>query len=86
VPKFFFNVMLNGKRTADTAGMELPDIESARSKALEAAKEVLAARQDRTELTGFFLISDASGKPILTVTFDEALASLNRDRPRNGAM
>ena len=84
VPRFFFNVMLNGKRTADNTGMDLPDIESARLKAMEAAKEVLAGREDRAALKGFFLISDASGKPIMKVTFDEAVASLNQDRPRNG--
>jgi hypothetical protein len=84
MPKFFFNVTLDGQITMDANGLDLADVETARRKAFEAAKQVMAGRADRELHNGAFLITDAAGETVLTVSFDEVLHALNRARPRNG--
>ena len=76
MPKFYFDVMINGTLIKDEAGMVLPDVEAARDECLTAAREDTVRRlvDGGGMLNGAFLITEgAGGDPLLTVPFEATL-------------
>lgn len=77
MPRYFFNMRGSDSYIADEEGDDLPDIASARNAAITAAREILAKRIKSGTDTGThkFEITDSHGDVVLTVDFQEALAS-----------
>ena len=74
MPRYFFH-LYDDIVAQDDEGMELPNIDAARLKALSGARDVIAEQVRR----GYFVRShwidvvDVQGEPVLTVTFRDAV-------------
>ena len=75
MPRYYFHVRQGHELKKDREGMDLPDLQAARAKALKLACQRWrdappdAAHNDQT-----FEISDEAGGTVLTVPFSEAFA------------
>ena len=82
MPKFYFHVRDDetDALAADPIGIDLPDVQSVRLEALEAAKELIieAIRTERCVDGRHFVIVDGEGTQVLTVSFGEAIKFLDR--------
>lgn len=80
MPRFFFNVRHRegpAGLAIDDEGDELPDLDAAREHALSTARKMIA--QDRLTMIRdwmvcSFEISDAAGRPLVTVPFSDTIA------------
>ena len=76
MPVFFFNFWDHKAYVSDPKGIELPDLDAVRGKALATAREILddgASQGD--DRTGWkFDIKDSREQTVLTVPFAEAIS------------
>lgn len=80
MPRFFFHLHECGEVTPDEEGCELPDLEAAHVRAVEAARDVMAGevRYGALCLDCSIRIADARGEPLMRVLFRDALAVSGR--------
>jgi hypothetical protein len=73
MPRFFFHIF-NDEITIDEEGTELPDLDSAREKALDSARDLVCESVHRgyLNLEHRIEIADEQEKRVLTLTFREA--------------
>jgi hypothetical protein len=75
MPRYYFHVRDGDDLRKDPEGIELPDLEAARAKAVSlACASWSAAPPDREHNDRTFEISDETGQRVLTVPFSEAFA------------
>jgi hypothetical protein len=75
MPLFFFHIQKpDNELIKDDEGIELEDIEAARSEAIHAARDLLgeAAREGRDDRKKKFVITNDQGEEVLSVHFEEA--------------
>jgi hypothetical protein len=81
MPRYFLNLHYGrGKVAIDPEGDELPDLEAARERALEAARDLIARTRTnivRDWFTCTFEIMDEAGRPALTVPFSDTVVELD---------
>lgn len=72
--RYFFNVFNRAGHLIDEEGQEVPDIESARQRALASIRSIIAAEaiEGRIDLQGFVEVIDGEGVEILVVDFRDA--------------
>jgi hypothetical protein len=75
MPRYYFHVRDENGFRQDAEGLDLPDIEAARRKALDMACELWSERPpDGAHNDQTFEIADEAGETVLTVPFSEAFA------------
>jgi hypothetical protein len=75
MPRYYFHVRDEHGLRRDAEGVELPDVEAARRKALDMACEAWSKRPpDAAHNDQAFEISDETGDTMLSVPFSEAFA------------
>ena len=76
MPLFFFHVCDGVGFTEDEEGRELPDIEAARAEAIKGARSIMAddLQRGRLDLCAAIQIEDEQRRPVLTLSFAEAVA------------
>ena len=74
MPRFFFRVRDGDGLSEDPEGSELPNLDAARAEALAAARQLVADRLRRGDLSGgqAFEICDDAGRLLATVSFGDA--------------
>ncbi|WP_152568942.1 hypothetical protein [Microvirga sp. BSC39] len=85
---YFFHVQLKEDVVCDTSGVELPDIESARSIALQSARELVAEAVRLGRDTDFeaILVADVHGSPIIHVAAGDVVPNSLRHQTRSPAL
>ncbi|MCJ2016890.1 hypothetical protein MKK84_05515 [Methylobacterium sp. E-065] len=77
MPRYFLNLRYGRDKLAiDPEGEELPDLDAARSRALEAARDLIARTRSysvRDWFTCTFEIVDTAGHSVLTVPFSDTV-------------
>ncbi|MHC2109053.1 DUF6894 family protein [Methylobacterium sp. CM6246] len=80
MPRYFLNLRYGRDKLAiDPEGDELPNLDAARERALEAARDLIARTRTsivRDWFTCAFEIVDEAGHPVLTVPFSDTVAEL----------
>ncbi len=73
--RMFFHLLECGSVTSDEEGVELANLDAARSEALRAAREVMSAevREGRLCLSCQIDITEGDGTPLMTLPFRDAL-------------
>lgn len=76
MPRFFFHLHECGEVTSDEEGCDLPDLEAAHVRAVEAARDVMAGEVIHGKLClGCSIhVADARGEAVLRVAFRDAVA------------
>lgn len=71
MPVYFFNQRFNGELGVDAVGMDLPDIEAARRRAVELAREIMCDELVGGEvvLDRSIEVTDAAGQVVLSLPF-----------------
>jgi hypothetical protein len=72
---YFFHLYDRGGQTEDQLGREITDLDEVRSRAIKAARAIIKADVDSgiVDLTAWIEVTDATGKLVLTLPFDEAV-------------
>jgi hypothetical protein len=75
VPRYFFHVHETDGVVEDSDGLDFSDETAARTEAIKAAREIMAAHiRKGLDVSGWsFEIADGSGWPIMAVPFSEAV-------------
>jgi hypothetical protein len=75
MPRYFFH-LLNGGSSCDEEGAELPDLDAAEQRAIEAAREMMGEdiKHGRLHLGHRIEIKDADGRESRTVHFKDAVS------------
>lgn len=77
MPRYFFNLRYGRDKLAtDPEGDELSDVEAARARALEAARDLITRTTSysvRDWFTCAFEIVDEAGQPVLTLPFSDSV-------------
>ncbi len=75
MPHFYMHVCNGNGFVEDQEGVELPDQDAARVKAVEAARDVMAAdmRKGELDLSSFIEVEDAEHIHLFTLHFSEAV-------------
>ena len=81
MPTFYFHLKKGTVVTHDEEGSEFGDIAAAREEALACAREILgdAVRFGLQYVPDGFIIADASGRNLMTVTLSEVLPKQMQD-------
>ncbi len=75
MPRYYFHIRDGHGVKKDSEGVELPDLDAARTMALEAACKLWSSNPpDPSDNDQTFEISDEAGQTVLTVSFSEAFA------------
>jgi len=74
MPRFYFR-FCDGDELPDDVGIELPDVQSARTEAILGIRSLVAdfARQGRVPVSERVQIEDETGAALLTISFGEAV-------------
>ena len=67
MPRFYLHLVIDGHRVHDTHGIDLPDIEAARSEALTVTQPIAAGLSDRVQSAIRVEIADARGNVLARV-------------------
>lgn len=67
MPKYFFDLVRGGLRLRDRAGTELPDMDAARSKAVQEFERVLKSERVEQRQNIVLEVRDAAGKVLTSV-------------------
>jgi hypothetical protein len=75
MPRFYFHVF-NDETALDDEGTELPDLEAARTHAVEGARSLMSdtLRKGRIDLSHHIAIQNQQGELLLDVRFGDAIA------------
>jgi hypothetical protein len=75
MPRFFMHVCNGNGFVEDQEGVELADEASARVRAIEAARDVMAGdmRHGELDLTSFIEVEDEAHRLLFTLTFADAV-------------
>jgi hypothetical protein len=76
MPTYFFNVRQNGSLIEDEEGIDLPDLDTAKTEAMGGAMDIVADRTRSGSPMGLddtFEVTDEDGEVLLTVPFREAV-------------
>jgi hypothetical protein len=75
MPLFYMHVCNGSGFVEDQEGVELPDREAARKKAVESARDVMAGdlRKGELDLSSFIEVEDAEHNLLFTLHFSEAV-------------
>ena len=75
MPHYYFHVSNGTGDTRDDEGADLPDVQTARKRALLAIRAILGEELNRgmLDLDGMIHITDRRDRPILDVRFTEAV-------------
>ena len=73
--RYFMHICNGNGFVEDEEGIELPDDEAARSKAIAAARDVMAAdlRDGQLDLTSFIEVEDEAHNLLFSITFGDAI-------------
>lgn len=73
VPVYFFNQRFNGDIGVDAVGMNLPDLEAARRRAIELAREIMSDELLKGEvvLDRCIEVTDTAGQVVLSLPFTD---------------
>ncbi len=89
MPRFYMHVCNGTGFVEDQEGVVLPDEATARAKAVEAARDVMAAdlRAGELDLSSFIEVEDGDHRYLFTLTFSEAVAikAAHSGRERGGS-
>ena len=74
MPRFYFHLH-NDIEAPDEEGLELPDLEAARSEAIRTGRELVAeaVRNGQVNLSHWIEIQDESGAQVLAVSFGDTV-------------
>ncbi|HEX5185030.1 MAG TPA: hypothetical protein VFW19_17970 [Allosphingosinicella sp.] len=77
MPRYFFH-LYNHLQCTDEEGTELPDIDAARSRAVESARETMShdVKQGEVCLSHRIEVADESDRRVLVLRFGEAVSIL----------
>ena len=83
MPRFYMHICNGTGFVEDMEGVELPDEATARAKAIEAARDVMAAdlRAGELALTSFIEVEDEGKRLLFTLTFADAVQIKAQHRP-----
>lgn len=86
-PVYFFNQRFNGEIGVDAAGLDLPDLETARRRATELAREIMSDEALRGEvvLDRSIEVTDAAGQVLVLLPFAD-VAHLHLPRAARGGI
>ncbi|MCP8940574.1 hypothetical protein NK718_18775 [Alsobacter sp. SYSU M60028] len=75
MPRYFFNLSIDGRLLPDTEGQELPDADRAWEAARKAARSLMRSKvgQSVNWLTSSFEVRDEDGEIVLEFPFLEAI-------------
>jgi hypothetical protein len=80
--RYYFNIYNSDGRADDPEGVDLPNVEAARKQAINGVRSFLGndvTNNGRIDLRGRIEVTEATGKIVLVVTFDEALKIVAAD-------
>jgi hypothetical protein len=83
MPRFYMHVCNGNGFVEDDEGVELPDEATARTKAIAAARDVMAGdmRKGELDLTSFIEVEDEAKQLLFTLTFADAVTITHRHSP-----
>ncbi len=72
-PVYFFNQRFDGELGVDAAGLDLPDLGTARDRAVELAREIMSDEALRGEvvLDRSIEVTDAAGEVLISLPFTD---------------
>jgi len=73
--RYYLHIINGGGYSEDPEGQELPDLDAARTAAIEGMRSLLSeeARQGQLDLSGRIDIADTDGNILLSVPFSDAV-------------
>ena len=82
VPRFYMHVCNGNGFVEDDEGVELPDMDVARAKAIEAARDLMASelRAGELDLASFIEVEDENHALLFTLHFSDAVTLTNLQR------
>ena len=80
MPRFYMHVCNGNGFVEDQEGVDLPDRDTARSKAVEAARDIMAGdlRKGELDLSSFIEVEDEAHSLLFTLHFSEAVNLTSR--------
>ncbi|MEE1612724.1 DUF6894 family protein [Microvirga sp. CF3016] len=76
MPRYYCHIQQGEKLIQDPNGVELPSLDAARMEAFDGIRDILAAgirRGDDDALDDVLIITDETGRELMTIPFTEAL-------------